>query len=49
MAPGMDLTGAKDEEKINTQISRKAGFGCTGLSDGEPAALRTLGVFILCS
>lgn len=48
-APGLDLTGAKDEEKINTQISRKAGFGYTGLSDGETAALRMLGVFSLCS
>lgn len=45
MAPGKDLTGAKDKEKIN----RKAGFGCTGLSDGETAALRMLGAFILCS
>lgn len=49
MAPGKDLTGAKDKGKINRQINRKAGFGCTGLSDGETAALRMLGAFILCS
>lgn len=49
MAPGKDLTGAKDKGKINRQINRKAGFGCTGLSDGETAAHRMLGAFILCS